>query len=86
MPLTPAEKQARYRARQQTSGFTSCTLLVPASAIPELLRAAELMRAHPELTIARLVDHRTGKLCGLRGPKVARRMTLAPGHGAGVIP
>jgi hypothetical protein len=67
--MTNAERQARHRAKLQQSGMVQCNLYVPAGAVPELQRAAELLRANPDLTIARLVNRRTGKLCGLRGPR-----------------
>jgi hypothetical protein len=52
------------------AGFVTCTLFVPEGAIPDLKQMAETMRRHPGLSVARLVDPRTGKLCGIRGPKV----------------
>lgn len=58
-----------------------CNLWVPAAACAELRQVAELLCRHPELSVARLVDRRTGKLCGLKGPKA--RPATNEGSGGG---
>ena len=61
-----AARQAKFRAGRAAEGMKQLTILVPVSAIPEFKRAAELVAADPKLTVARLVDTRTGRLRGLR--------------------
>lgn len=65
-PMTSAERQAALKARRAELGLVQCNMWVPASAVPELQRAAELMRENTDLTVARLVNRRTGKLRGLK--------------------
>lgn len=47
-------------------GFVQCNVWVPASAVAEIQRAAELMRERPLLTVGRLVDTSNGRMVGLR--------------------
>lgn len=61
-----AERQKRLREKRNAAGYVQLNIWVPAAAVPELQRAAELIRAEPWLAVARLVDTRTGKLRGLR--------------------
>lgn len=64
--MTNAQRQARLKAKRAELGLVQCNLWVPVSAVPELQRAAALLRDNPALAIARLVDTRTGKLRGLK--------------------
>ena len=48
------------------AGLVQCNVWVPQGAVPELQRAAELLRQHPHLTVARLADRVTGRLVGLK--------------------
>lgn len=68
---TPAKDRVRaWRARLLEQGFVPVTVIVPAECAPSLQEAAEVMRHHPHLHVARLVDTKSGKLVGLRrGPK-----------------
>jgi len=50
------------------TGLTQINLWVPAAAVADFQRAAELARDHRHLSIGRLVDAVTGRLVGLRGP------------------
>jgi hypothetical protein len=64
--MTNRQRQTLLRARRAEDGLVQCNLWVPEGAIPELRRAAELIRENPALAVARLVDTRTGKLRGLK--------------------
>lgn len=64
--MTNAERQAALKARRAKAGIVQVNVWVPQSAVADMQRAAELCRADPELTIARLVNTRTGKLRGLK--------------------
>lgn len=64
--MTGAERQARYRAKRENAGLVQVNVWLPPAAAADLQLAAELMRANPELSIARLVDRVTGRLVGLR--------------------
>jgi hypothetical protein len=66
MAMTNAERQARLKAKRADAGLVQINLWVPAGAADELMRAAELMRANPDLRVARLVNRATGKLTGLK--------------------
>jgi hypothetical protein len=65
-PMTSAERQAAYKSRQREAGIGQINLMVPAHAVADFQRAAELIRANPRLTIARLVNLDTGKLKGIK--------------------
>jgi hypothetical protein len=65
-PMTSAERQAAYKNRQREAGIGQINLMVPAHAVADFQRAAELIRANPRLTIARLVNLDTGKLKGMK--------------------
>lgn len=67
--MTNAERQAALKARRAKAGMVQINLWLPASAVADMQRAAELCRADPELTVARLVNTRTGKLRGLKPSK-----------------
>lgn len=64
--MSNAERQAALKARRAKQGLVQLNLWVPASAVSELKRAAEMICADPNLAVARLVDTRTGKLKGLK--------------------
>lgn len=64
--MTNAERQRAFKARQAAAGLVQCNVWVPASAVADVNRAAELMCARPQLTIGRLVDTQTGRLVGLK--------------------
>ena len=60
-----AERQAKFRAAHAQHGMRQLTMMVPVSAMPELKRACELIRAEPTLSV-RLWDTRTGRVRALR--------------------
>lgn len=64
--MTSAERQRRYKSRMAGEGHVQLNIWVPAHAVADFQRAAELVRENPDLTVARLVSARTGKLRGLR--------------------
>ena len=66
--LTSTERAARLRERRAAQGLVPCTIWLPAAATAEFNQAAELIRAHPELRLARLMSTKTGRMCGLKGP------------------
>jgi DNA-binding FadR family transcriptional regulator len=45
MPMTPAERMARLRARQRSAGLVSLSLVVPAPDVPTFVRLAARRRA-----------------------------------------
>jgi hypothetical protein len=64
--MTSTQRAARLKERRAEAGLVQCNLWVPAGALAELKRAAELSRENPNLAVARLVDTRTGRLRGLK--------------------
>ncbi len=70
--MTNAERQKRHRAKLQETGLVQVNLWVPAGAVADLQRAADLIRANPDLSVARLVNRVTGKLSGLKAVKAAK--------------
>ena len=64
--MTSAERQRRFRARMAEDGCVQCVVWVPAHAVADFQRAAELVRGNPDLTVARLASQATGKLVGLK--------------------
>lgn len=64
--MTNAQRQQSLRNRRIEAGLVQVNVWVPVGAVADIQRAAELLRAEPELTVARLMDKRTGKLRGLR--------------------
>lgn len=64
-----AQRQSAHRARMAERGFVQCNVWVPAHAVADFKRAAELAAVNPDLTIARMVDIRSGKLVGMKGCK-----------------
>jgi hypothetical protein len=64
--MTNSERQRRFKAKQIEQGLVQCNLWVPASVVADFQNAADLCRARPGLTVARLVDTSTGRLVGLR--------------------
>lgn len=64
--MTTANRSRKFKAQMADRGLVQCNIWVPASAMAEFKRAAELARDNPDLTVARLVDTRTGKLRGLK--------------------
>jgi hypothetical protein len=64
--MTNAERQRRFKAKQQDLGFVQVNVWVPPGSVVDIQRAAEIMRESPHLTVARLVDPTTGKLVGLK--------------------
>lgn len=70
--MTSAQRQKAFKERMAEQGLGQCNVWVPKEYMADLIRAAELMREHGNLTIARLVNVDTGILCGLKnGPKVS---------------
>lgn len=67
--MTSAERQRRFKARMAEDGCIQVNVWVPASAAADIQRAAELIRANPDLTVARLVSAATGKLIGLKAKR-----------------
>lgn len=63
--MTSAERARRHKAKLAEAGMVQINLWVPAGAAGDLQRAAELIRANPLLSVARLVNRQTGRLCGL---------------------
>jgi hypothetical protein len=68
---TNKERQQAWAMQQRDAGLVPVTVWVPVACVPDLKRAAELIRADPELTIGRLTDRRTGRLRGLRSQPVS---------------
>ncbi len=68
--LSNAERQRRHKVKMAEAGFVQVNVWVPASAAPDLQRAAEIMREFPGLTVGRLFNPRTGRLVGLKAPKL----------------
>jgi hypothetical protein len=66
--MTNAERQRRFKDKQREAGLIQVNVWVPPSCKAEIERAAELIRANHALTVARLVDTKTGKLVGLKRP------------------
>lgn len=66
-----AVKQAAFKARMAEAGFVQLQLWVPAETTADMQQAADSLRMHDGLTVARLVDVRTGRLCGIAGPRHA---------------
>jgi hypothetical protein len=67
--MTNAERQRKHRQRLTDAGLVQVNLIVPPHAVADLQRVAELLRANPDLTVARLASLTTGKLSGIkRGP------------------
>jgi hypothetical protein len=64
--MTNVERARRFKSRMVAAGLVQVNIWVPAAAVADVQRAAELMRAHPHLTVARLADRQTGKLTGLK--------------------
>jgi hypothetical protein len=64
--MTNTERQSALRARRIEAGMVQVNMWLPAQAVADIQRAAELIRANPDLSVARLVDTRTGKLRGLK--------------------
>jgi hypothetical protein len=64
--MTNTERQAKLRKARADAGLVQCNVWVPEGCVAEILRAAELMRQNPRLTVARLVDGETGRLRGLK--------------------
>ena len=62
---------AAFKARMAEQGLVQANFWVPASAVAELRRACELLRADPDLDVARLVSKTTGRLRGLKAPPKA---------------
>lgn len=67
--MTATERARTFKARMAETGMVQFNAWVPASAVAELKRACELLRENPELDVARLVNRKSGKLCGLKGPR-----------------
>lgn len=61
-----AERQARARAKREAAGLVQVNLWIPAHAVADFQRAAELIKLDQKLTVARLVDRNTGKLRGMK--------------------
>jgi hypothetical protein len=65
------ERQAAHKARKRAAGLVQVNVWLPEAAAADMRRAAEIIRQYPRLTIGRLLDPATGRLVGLRNPKVA---------------
>ena len=65
--MTSAERQRRFKATMAAKGFVQINVWVPQIAVPDMQRAAELMRNDPTLTVARLMNTKTGRLVGMKG-------------------
>jgi hypothetical protein len=61
--VTNAERQ--FKAKLYVEGLVQVNLWVPRAALPDFQRAAELAREDRNLTVARMVHCRTGRLAGL---------------------
>lgn len=70
--MTNAERQRAFKVRMTAQGLVQVNVWVPAGAVADIQRAAELIRANPQLNVARLADTITGKLVGLKASRVAR--------------
>ena len=70
--MTSTERQRRFKANMAAAGLVQVNIWVPAGSVADVQRAAELMRAAPHLTVARLGDTRTGRLVGMKGDLPAR--------------
>lgn len=64
--MTAAQRQARARAKREANGLVQVNLWIPAHAVADFQRAAELIKLDQKLTVARLVDRDTGKLRGMK--------------------
>jgi hypothetical protein len=64
--MTGTERQAKLRQAREETGMVQCNVWLPVSAVADVKQAAALIRANPALTVARLVDTRTGRLRGLK--------------------
>jgi hypothetical protein len=65
--LTSTERARNLKARRKAEGLVQCNVWVRAEQAAEIKHAADLMLANPELRVARLMNVRTGRLCGLKG-------------------
>jgi hypothetical protein len=61
-----AERAARFRESMAAQGYVQVAMWVPAAAVADMNRAAQLMRENPKLTVGRLTDTTTGRLRGLK--------------------
>jgi hypothetical protein len=64
--VSGAERIKRHRAKQLAEGLTQVNIVVPLHVAAEFQLAAERCRDDRALTLARLVNTRSGKLEGLK--------------------
>jgi hypothetical protein len=64
--VTNSERQARHKSRLVALGLVQVAVWVPVAAVADIQRAAELLRANPLLTVARLANVKTGRLVSLK--------------------
>jgi hypothetical protein len=65
-----AARQRAHKLRQAEAGLVQVNVWVPAGAVADIQRAAEIIRQHPQLTIGRLTNPDNGRLVGLKKPKL----------------
>jgi hypothetical protein len=68
--MSNAERQRRHKSKLAESGLVQVNVWLPAGAVADFQRAAEIVRQNRKLTVARLVNVETGRLVGLKHPKV----------------
>lgn len=64
--MTSTERQRRYKANMERIGCVQLNIWIPAAAVAEFQRAAELAREYPNLTVARMGDRVSGRIVGLK--------------------
>jgi hypothetical protein len=64
--MNNAERARRYKASLAERGLIQVNVWLPAAVASDFKRAAELVANDPHLTVARLMDRRTGRLRGLK--------------------
>lgn len=65
-PMTSAQRQRQFKARQEELGLVQCNVWVPAHTFADVQTLAQLLRDNPDLTVGPLRNQRTGKLRALR--------------------
>ncbi len=68
VPLTGAERQRRYRAKDYAQGLKACTVMLPPDKILDVQLLAEILQANP-YAVAAARDVETGRIIALRTPR-----------------